>query len=97
MANLLLQVTIPAGGKARLSDSLPSGMQPNTFVQQLLIQNNSGDIVRVGDDTVSATKGIIINATGAFGPGSFMNYGLYLSDVWLFGTSGDVVDVFFVQ
>ena len=97
MANLLLQVTIPASGKARLSDFLPSGMAQNTYVQQLVVQNNAGDNIRLGDDTVSATRGLLIFPTGSYGPGSFMNYGLFLSDVWIFGTAGDVIDVFFIQ
>ncbi len=100
MANLLLQITIPAGGKVQLTDTtagFPVNIPPNTFVQQLTIQDNAANSCRVGDVTVSATRGILLTAGGAFGPGSFMNYGTYLSDWWLFGTAGDVIDICYIQ
>jgi hypothetical protein len=111
MANLIGQVTIPASGKAHLSDGL---QQPgvttgagvggpqigNLYVQQLQIQNNSGHVMRVGDVTVSATRGIVI-ASGAPGGsdnlGAFINYGTYISDWYVFGTTGDVVDFLYIQ
>jgi hypothetical protein len=111
MANLLLQVTIPASGKAPLSTGLPSntggqgiGVAPpqvgNIYVQQLQIQNNSAGAIRYGDFSVSTTRGILLAAGtpgGAGNLGAFINYGLYLSDVWVAGAAGLVIDVFYIQ
>lgn len=111
MANLIGQVTIPASGKANLADGLPQptggkgitvGASPVgvTYVQQLIIQNNSGAPVRIGDVTVSVSRGILL--TNAAPPnsanlGAFINYGTYLADWYVFGTAGDVVDFLYIQ
>ena len=110
MANLIGQCTIPAGGKVQLSTGiqLPSnnsggiGAAPsqngNIFVQQLIVQNNQAHNMRLGDVTVSSTKGLLLLANGgSFNGGAFINYGTYLSDWWINGTSGDVVDFIYIQ
>ena len=110
MANLLGQVTIPASGKVQLSTALqvPTGgpgnlvgMPPigNIYFQQLQVQNNgtSGNNLRLGDWSVSATRGIIVFPTGSDNLGAFINYGSYLSDWWVFGTAGDVIDFLYIQ
>lgn len=94
----IFQVTIPPGGKAQISAFLPSNVPVNTFAQTLIIQNNASHVLRVGDTTVSATKGIAVAATtGIETFGSFMNYNIMLSDVWIFGTAGDVVDILYIN
>jgi hypothetical protein len=112
MANLIGQCTIPAGGKVQLSTGIqqPStgtgagvGAPPvgNLYVQQLVIQNNSGATLRIGDVTVSATRGLLLPSAAAppnsANLGAFINYGTYLSDWWCFGTAGDVVDFLYIQ
>jgi hypothetical protein len=110
MANLLLQVTIPAGGLVQISTALQvrtggPGVGPgpaigNIYVQQLMFQNNSASAVRVGDWSVSATRGILLAAGtpgGSTNLGAFINYGTYLSDWWLFGTAGTVIDILYIQ
>ena len=69
----------------------------NTFCRQIIIQNNAAHSMRVGDSTVTASKGIYLAAGpggGSInsGPASPV-YNSYISDFWVFGTSGDVVDV----
>lgn len=114
MANLLGQVTIPASGKANLADGLPQptggkgnvfGMPPVgvIYVQQLQIQNNSAANVRIGDVTVSATRGIILAPSAAGAPGgsdnlgAFINYGTYIADWYVFGAAGAVIDFMYIQ
>ena len=112
MANLIGQVTIPASGKVQLSTGIQqpgvgtgagvgSPQIGNLYVQQLIIQNNSGASVRIGDVTVSATRGLLLPSATAppnsANLGAFVNYGTYLSDWWAFGTSGGVIDFIYIQ
>jgi len=119
MANLLLQVTIPSGGKAQVSSFLPANngvgnavfAPGNIFVQWLTFQNNSAHSIRYGDQSVSVTtpaavnggtagKGMLLAPGSPGGAGSQstpVNYGTYLSDWWIAGTAGDVIDVLYIQ
>ena len=63
----------------------------NRRFAQLVIQNNSADNVRVGDNTVSSTKGILLNPGGFFDGRLSIARGR-LGDYYLFGTAGDVID-----
>lgn len=108
MANLIGQCTIPAGGKVQLSTGI---QQPgvsvgagvggpelgNIYVQQLIVQNNSAAAMRLGDVTVTATRGLVMGQSGSINMGAFINYGTFLSDWWVFGTAGTVVDFLYVQ
>lgn len=94
----LLQVTLTTAA----TPILTKGNQPaNSFPFQVLtIQNNSNAIIRVGDYSVSATKGIQISPTGAGSsdiPWFVLSPGLeYTSDLYewfIFGTAGSVIDV----
>jgi hypothetical protein len=101
---VIFQVTIPAGGKVNITNrvngsAIPANIPTATYVQQLVIQNNAGHTLRIGDSTVSSTKGIVISPGspgGMFNGGGFINYGSYLSDWWLFGTSADVIDILYI-
>lgn len=119
MANLLLQVTIPASGKAKVSSFLPTNNgvgnavfdSGNIYVQWLAFQNNAANPIRYGDQSVSMTtpaavnggtagKGILLAAGSPGMSGSQstpINYGTYLSDWWIAGTAGDVIDVLYIQ
>jgi hypothetical protein len=110
MANLLLQVTIPASGKVQISTALPAltggpgiGQAPqigNIYVQQLMFQNNSATSIRIGDWSVSPTRGILLapgTPGGSSNYGAFINYGTYLSDWWISGTAGAVIDIIYIQ
>jgi hypothetical protein len=109
MANLIGQCTIPASGKVQLSTGIQQptittgvGIGPfptgNLYVQQLIVQNNAAHSMRLGDVTVSSTKGIVLGiGAGSANAGGFINYGSYLSDWWVAGTAGDVVDFLYIQ
>jgi len=91
MAVRLLQVTLTAVA-TQISSS-------NTFCKQILIQNNAAHSFRVGDSTVSATKGILLAAGtpgGSLNSGPVDAYQSYLSDWWVFGTTNDKVDVLYI-
>ena len=101
MAWTLLQVTLGAGATqcgAAIGANVPGSQ---VFCRQLYVQNNAAHVVRVGDPTVSASKGIaLLNATtppggGSINLGPIAIYNTYLSDIWLFGTAADVIDLFY--
>lgn len=96
MADRLGQVTIPAGGKVQLQTGLPSTVYVNQYVQFLTVQNNGGNEMRFGDETVSATRGIKLTASGASSQSSPFIYSTMISDWWVQGTPGDVLDFLFI-
>jgi len=122
MANLTLQLTIPASGVGNLANALPvptGGSGPltatvvgNLYVQWLTIQNNAAHNIRYGlDNKVSVTtpaavnggtagRGILLAAGSPGGAGSQstpVTYSTYLSDWWIAGTAGDVIDILALQ
>ena len=100
MADRLGQVTIPASGKIQLAAGIPSTVNPNLSLQALLPQNNGTHNMRFGDTTVSSTRGIILYpSTSEFAPPSLqfpIAANTMLSDWWVQGTPGDVLDFIFI-
>lgn len=91
-----LQLTFAVTGKLQLITGLPvPQMQDAAW---LTIQcNGAAGNVRVGDSSVSATRGIILTP-GA--PGGAMTVQLsisraYLPGYWLYAASGTVVDILY--
>lgn len=89
---ILKQVVLGAGATA-----LASGPTP---FRQCMIQNNAAHAFRVGDSTVSATKGANLLPTsvgsinlGTFTAGAADDLSLY----FVFGTAADVVDIIYLQ
>jgi hypothetical protein len=94
MSWVLLQVTIPAGGGPQAF----AAVHPEVKIRQIIIQNNAAHSMRVGDSTVSATKGIYLAAGpggGSINSGPVVVYNSRLSDFSVFGTAADVLDVFY--
>jgi len=86
---VLLQVTIGATATQFTSTATPC--------RQILIQNNASHNFRVGDSTVSSTKGILITTGGgSINSGRSADYGTDVSGWWVFGTQNDVVDVLYI-
>jgi hypothetical protein len=86
----IIQVTLGAGATPVSAQRIP--------VQQAIFQNNSANAVRVGDASVSATKGILLasgSPGGSLNMAGFMVYGTDLSLYYLFGISGNVVDILY--
>ena len=78
------------------------GVQPatNLSYQTALVQNNGGSVMRFGDSSVSATKGIQIAPTGATNvttPWVVIPLGLAdndnVYDWYFYGTASDLLDV----
>ncbi len=71
---------------------IPSG---NIFYKWVVFQNNSTHVMRIGDSSVSATKGLSLAASGGafYTPLIGSSAGFNLSGWNAFGTSGDVLDV----
>lgn len=88
----ILQVTIAAGSAPTEITAIQ-----NTWVQQLIIQNNATHDIRVGDDTVTTTKGIVVKAQGgSLNLSPNLDYTVNLSQVYIAGTAGDIIDVLFI-
>jgi hypothetical protein len=90
----LLQFTLGAAA----TPILLKGVQPANSLpfQGIIIQNNSAAACRVGDSTVSATKGIYLAAGPGGGSITLQPALEYTSDVYefyAFGTAGSVIDV----
>ena len=97
MANILGQVTIPSSGSVQISTGLANNESPMHFVQQIIFQNKGSNNMRLGDNSVSATRGIILLPTGSANFATGINYGTFLSDWWIHGTPGDVLDFAYVK
>ena len=92
MAWKSLQVTLLA------TATQVSTTKPPIQCRQVIIQNNAAHSVRLGDSTVSATVGQYLAAGpggGGFNSGPADIYNTYLTDLYLFGTAADVIDVFY--
>lgn len=89
----LFQTTLGAAA----TQLIPAAVGANILARQVIIQNNAASTMRLGDSTVSATKGIFL-ASGP-GGGQFNSGPIsaapnsYLSDFWVFGTAAAVVDI----
>ena len=89
MTPRLIQVTLTAA-------ATPISATPAYF-NQMTVQNNASHTCRIGDATVSATKGILLGATGGSNnTGTFAGQQGDASQFYLFGTAGDVIDVLLV-
>jgi hypothetical protein len=109
MANLNLLVTVPASGKVNIASFLPSLTGGNgnlksplfatgdTYVQQLIFQNQGTGTVWIGDATTSVTNGLELTASGTANMGAFINYGTFLSDWWIASTAGSTVFILYIQ
>lgn len=95
MAFQTLQVTIAATGVAQQISPR------NRMLQWFCVQNNSTHGLRVGDVSVSATRGFFVpgsaTAPGEFEPNYSLEYAVRLEEIWICGTAGDVIDVLFIE
>jgi len=86
----ILQVTIGASA-TQLAADVP--------VRQVIIQNNAGHAMRIGDSSVDSTHGALL-ASGS--PGGALNFGPFdthadnLRNYWVSGTQNDVVDIAYI-
>ncbi|HEX5426674.1 MAG TPA: hypothetical protein VFW94_24390 [Candidatus Acidoferrales bacterium] len=90
-----LQFTIPASGVVQFID--PQAVVVGTYFQNAFIQNNnvSGNI-RIGDNTVSATTGIVLV------PGAILNLVLgecqrRTDQIFAYGAANATVDLVIVE
>jgi hypothetical protein len=95
-----LQTIIASTGVAQ--KILPAANNPNTVYpfQWVTFQNNASHSMRIGDSSVSATKGVLLAAGTPGGsltiaPGH--QYTTGLDEFYVEGTAGDVLDVMIVE
>lgn len=79
------QVTVGAATTVCSSTSIPA--------RQVVISNNGGHSIRVGDSTTSSTKGILIATATNYTLGQMDAYTLNLNQLYINGTQNDVIDV----
>ncbi|MFZ3343315.1 MAG: hypothetical protein WA213_20730 [Terriglobales bacterium] len=106
--NISFQVTIPDAGVVNLQTAIfganPSFLESNAYVQWLVFQNNSAHPCRYGTShLVSVTTPAAVNG-GTAGLGTLLlpggagsqstpiTYSTMLSEWWIAGTPGDVID-----
>jgi hypothetical protein len=89
----LLQVTITTTAVSQpiLSPAVVPGRI--TPFQQFIPQNNGSNNMRIGDAGVSATRGIIIGPSGSANVAPQLSYSGDLSEFYVNGTAGDVLDI----
>jgi hypothetical protein len=89
MTARLIQVTLGAG--ATQISATPA------YCNQMDVQDNAAAVCRLGDSTVSATKGIQLLAAGVDGSkhtiGPFAGQQIDASQYYLFGTATQLIDV----
>lgn len=89
---ILKQVILGAAATACATTQTP--------FRQCMIQNNATHAVRVGDSTVTASKGVNLLPTsvGSVNLGTFTAAAADdLSLYFLFGTAGDIIDIMYLQ
>lgn len=98
----IIQVTLLATATPIVAqNATQNSAQLREMFQILVIQNNSANSCRVGDATVSATKGIVLAAgstttTPPFIIAPHLEYSSDLSEYYLFGTVGALIDVMYL-
>lgn len=87
---------IPVTLNAAATPIIAKGVQPANSLpfQWLMIQNNAANNCRVGDSSVSATKGILLLASGgSMTAAPALEYTSDLYEWFIFGTAGQIIDV----
>jgi hypothetical protein len=95
----IIQVTLLATATPIVAqNATQNSTQLREAFQILIIQNNAAAVCRVGDQAVSATKGIALAPTPSLPlvitcP---LEYSSDLSEYYLFGTPGNIIDVMYL-
>jgi hypothetical protein len=92
----LIQLTLGAAATQITPNTNTTSTMP-IYVSTLIIQNNAAAAIRIGDNTVTATKGIALNPS-AVGPELVtfqMVRGSLLSQWYIFGTAGNIIDIMY--
>jgi hypothetical protein len=63
------------------------------YFNQMTIQNNAQHNCRLGDSTVTASRGLMLMVGGQFNAGPFSGSQGDASQFYIAGTAGDVIDV----
>ena len=95
----LLQVTIAASDTAQpIIPANPNGTPNSIYFQFALFQNNgTSGTMRLGDSSVSTTKGIVIQKTGSLESSLPLQYAGTLNEWYVVGTQGDVLDILYQE
>lgn len=87
----LISVTLGAA-------ATPITTNTSIYASMIIVQDNATHSVRLGDNTVSATKGILLGLGGGSSTITLaFPRGAHLSEWYLFGTAADVIDVLYEQ
>jgi hypothetical protein len=89
----LWQVTITTTDKAQPVVADNAGVQySNTRFQSIVPQNNGTNNMRLGDGSVSGTRGLLFPPGSSLGGAQAFNGPGNLLDFYVYGTSGDIMD-----
>ena len=89
----LLQVTIASTNKPQ--PIIPAAVVPGRVMpfQQLITQNNGSNEMRIGDSSVSSTRGIVLWPSGSNTVSLALQYSGDLTEFYVNGTAGDILDI----
>lgn len=89
----LIQLTITATNTPQRV--IPAAVVPDRIApfQQFVPQNNGSNDMRIGDSTVSSTRGIRLSPGGSLSAAPALSYSGDLNEFWVNGTAGDVLDI----
>jgi hypothetical protein len=92
----LIQLTT-SGAAQQISPNLNGFNQSNQiYCSLLIIQNNGAGNIRVGDNTVSSSKGILISPSGgSLTANLFIVRGTMLAQWWIYGAASNEVDILY--
>ncbi len=93
----LIQVTLGSGA-TQITPNLDASTGKNIYASALIIQNNAANACRVGDNTVTTSRGIALPPGSPGGSSTItftMTRGSLLSQWYIAGTSGNVIDVLY--
>jgi len=85
MTARLIQVTLGSG--ATQISATPA------YFNQMTVQNNAQHSCHLGDSTVTASRGMLLQAGGQFNAGPFSGSQGDASQFYITGTAADVIDV----
>ena len=88
----ILQLTM-TGSKQQISPLSTTGAQ--VYCSVLSIQNNGTNNMRIGDNTVTTSRGQLVSGSGSIYTAPCPPKGTRLADWYIIGTANDVADILY--
>ena len=94
----ILQYTIQSTNTAEpITPTQRGGILNGISFQNVTFQNNGSNVMRLGDSSVTSTKGIKLSPAGSFTNALSLEYSGTLNDWYVNGTANDILDILVIQ